>query len=100
VHPKAILQERSSRRRNSDGNGPRLRGATEMGAPRGQPPLPVQLPCLPRFRGSTGGGAGGLDFARTSDVAFGHCVFAAGDVESAFALLVSRVTGAAVALVP
>ena len=44
-------------------------------------------------------GAEGLLTQRTSDVAFGHCGFAPGEVESAFALLVSRVIGGAVALV-
>jgi dienelactone hydrolase len=33
----------------------------------------------------------------TSSVAFGHCTFAPGEAESAFALLVSQVTGPAVA---
>ena len=42
-------------------------------------------------------GAEGLLTQLTSSVAFGHCTFAAGEAESAFALLASQVTGAAVA---
>lgn len=41
-------------------------------------------------------GAAALLTQGTSSVAFGHCVFAPGEAESAFALLVSRVTGVAV----
>ena len=42
-------------------------------------------------------GAEALLTQRISSVAFGHCVFAPGEAESAFALLVSQVGGAAVA---
>ena len=42
-------------------------------------------------------GAAALLTQQTSSVAFGHCVFAPGEAESAFALLVGQVTGTAVA---
>jgi hypothetical protein len=42
-------------------------------------------------------GAEALLSQRTSSVAFGHCVFAPGEAESAFALLVGEVSGVAVA---
>jgi hypothetical protein len=44
-------------------------------------------------------GAADLLTQRTSAVAFGHCVFAPGEAESAFGLLVSEVGSTAVAAV-
>jgi hypothetical protein len=60
------------------------------------PIIPIWQRDLYQAKVEAAGAEGGLT-QLTSSVAFGHCTFAAGEAESAFALLASQVTGAAVA---